>query len=182
MKGGKSCKTGYRSYKQILKTLWLSLSSSLKTTSITYLLESHFADFSRWFGKRTVTSLVFGLSFLTMYSAPIYASTKATWYSHQSALDEGNSGITASGEVFKDDALTCALRSRDFGKRYKVTNLKNNKSVVLVHNDFGPSKKQVSKGITIDLSPAAFDRLGGKRGFTKSGIPYGEIQVKVEAL
>ena len=50
------------------------------------------------------------------------------------------------------------------------------------HNDFGPGKAQAARGVVIDLTPAAYDLLGGKRGVTKTGIAYGEMPVKVEAV
>lgn len=108
-------------------------------------------------------------------SAPARADIGiATWYSVQSTKAEGNTGITASGEKLNEKALTCAVRSRKFGTRYKVTNLKTGKSVVCRHNDYGPGKGPAKRGVIIDLTPAAFDALGGKRG-----PGWGEFPVKV---
>lgn len=103
----------------------------------------------------------------------------ATFYTVESCKREGTSGVfTASGERYDESKFTCAIRSREFGRKYKVTNLANGKSVVVRHNDFGPGKKPTSRGVVIDLSPAAFDALGGKRGKT-----WGEIsKVKVEPI
>jgi rare lipoprotein A len=101
----------------------------------------------------------------------------ATWYSVQSTKAEGNTGITASGEKLNENALTCAVRSRNFGTRYKVTNLKTGKTIVCRHNDFGPGKKPAKRGVIIDLTPKAFDSLGGKRGKY-----WGEFPAKVVAL
>lgn len=102
----------------------------------------------------------------------------ATFYTEKSCKKEGTSGThTASGERYREDKLTCALRSRDFGGLYKVTNLKNGKSVIVRHNDYGPGRKPTARGVIIDLSPKAFDALGGKRGET-----WGEIKVKVERI
>lgn len=56
------------------------------------------------------------------------------------------------------------------------------RSVVVTHNDFGPGKAPAARGVIIDLSPAAFDLLGGKRGITKNGTPYGEIPVVVTPI
>jgi hypothetical protein len=122
------------------------------------------------------------LSLAGLLFSPLALAETATWYSMKSVLAEGNTGITASGEKFSDTALTCAMRSRNFGKFYKVTNLSNGRSVKVKHTDYGPNKKQSQKGVVVDLSPAAFEALGAKFGYTKTGIPYGEIQVKVEAL
>ena len=46
---------------------------------------------------------------------------------------------TASGERFNPNALTMAHKSLPFGSMVRVTNLKNNKSVVVRVNDRGPS-------------------------------------------
>ena len=85
----------------------------------------------------------------------------ATWYSRESCQREGNSGIyTASGERFREDALTCALPSHSFGGFYKVC-LKedSNRCVTVRHNDYGSGKKPRSKGVLIDLSKCAFEML-----------------------
>ena len=107
----------------------------------------------------------------------------ATWYDLKSVKAEGNSGITASGEKLDESSLTCALRSRKFGTKYKVTNLETGNSIVCRHNDFGPGRKQSKEGKIIDLTPAAFKALGGNGGRTRKGIPYGELKsVRVEVL
>ena len=98
----------------------------------------------------------------------------ATYYTEASVRAEGNSGITASGEVFKDSGLTCAMRSRKFGGSYRVTAIESGKSVVVRHSDFGPNKKQDTKGVIVDLSPAAFKKL--------APLSKGKIRVQVEAL
>ena len=102
----------------------------------------------------------------------------ATFYTEKSCKKEGTSGIyTASGEKFNENAFTCAMRNRNWGKKFKVTNLKNNKSVIVRLNDFGPGKKATKRGVIIDLTPIAFDYLGGKRGEN-----WGEIKVNVEEI
>ncbi len=99
----------------------------------------------------------------------------ASYYTTDSCLREGTSGYyTASGDRFIDTDLTCAMRSRQFGKRYKVTNVVNNKFVIVTHNDFGPNKKLYKKGRIIDLSKGAFEKIAD----LKKGI----IKVKVERL
>jgi len=61
-----------------------------------------------------------------------------------------------SGEKYDKDALTAAHRTLPLGTRVKVTNLKNNKSVVVKINDRGPhgSSKRI-----IDLSRRAAQEL-----------------------
>jgi len=106
------------------------------------------------------------------YSAQIQT---ASYYTYESCVREGTSGVwTASGERFNENDLTCALRSRDFGKSYKVTNLKNGKSIIVRHNDFGPNKKLHSSGRIIDLSKGAFQRI--------ANLKEGVILVNVESI
>ncbi|HEY9845740.1 MAG TPA: septal ring lytic transglycosylase RlpA family protein, partial [Candidatus Caenarcaniphilales bacterium] len=63
---------------------------------------------------------------------------------------------TASGERYNQYALTAAHRSLPFGTRVQVTNLHNNRSVVVRINDRGP----YSHGRVIDLSRKAAQLLG----------------------
>lgn len=58
---------------------------------------------------------------------------------------------TANGEIFKNSELTAAHKTLAFGTLVKVTNLSNNKSVVVRINDRGP----YAHGRIIDLSKAA---------------------------
>ena len=69
------------------------------------------------------------------------------------------SAHTATGERYDADSLTCAMRKRDFGKYYMVCNPRNNKCVVVRHNNFGPSRKKFKEGRIIDLSKAAFSSI-----------------------
>jgi rare lipoprotein A len=63
---------------------------------------------------------------------------------------------TASGEAFDKNALTAAHRSLPFGTRLEVTNLENDRSVVVRINDRGP----FVRGRIVDLSLAAAKALG----------------------
>ncbi|MNY60557.1 RlpA-like protein precursor [compost metagenome] len=67
-------------------------------------------------------------------------------------------------------ALTAAHRSLPFGSRVRVTNLHNQRSVVVRINDRGP----YARGRIIDLSRAAAERLG----MLRSGV----APVRVEQL
>ncbi|WP_116472766.1 septal ring lytic transglycosylase RlpA family protein [Zobellella maritima] len=77
---------------------------------------------------------------------------------------------TASGEKFNQHALTAAHRSLPFGTRVRVTNLRNNKSVVVRINDRGP----YSRGRIIDLSEQAAREL--------NMIRAGVVPVEIVAL
>ncbi len=77
---------------------------------------------------------------------------------------------TASGEPFNQNAMTAAHRSLPFGTRVKVTNLNNDRSVVVRINDRGPH----TRGRLIDLSRAAAEKLGMIRS--------GTARVRVQSL
>ncbi len=66
---------------------------------------------------------------------------------------EGNR--TASGAVFRQSQLTAAHRTLPFGTKLLVTNLKNNRSVVVTVNDRGP----VPRSRILDLSFAGAREL-----------------------
>jgi rare lipoprotein A len=70
---------------------------------------------------------------------------------------------TASGEVFDKTKLTAAHKKLAFGTKVKVTNVENNKSIVVTVNDrMGASSKAV-----IDVTPRAAEELGFKGGQAK---------------
>lgn len=77
---------------------------------------------------------------------------------------------TASGERFNPDALTAAHRRLPFGTRLRVTNLRNDRSVIVRINDRGP----FTRGRVIDLSKAAARRIGM--------IASGTARVRIERL
>ncbi|MCU1739919.1 MULTISPECIES: septal ring lytic transglycosylase RlpA family protein [Pseudomonas] len=77
---------------------------------------------------------------------------------------------TASGEPFDQHGLTAAHRQLPFGTRVKVTNLDNDKSVIVRINDRGPH----TRGRLIDLSREAATQLGMLQG--------GTARVRVQSL
>lgn len=77
-------------------------------------------------------------------------------------------GRTASGGHV--GAYTAAHRTLPFGTQVRVTNLKNNRSVVVTINDRGP----FTGGRVIDVSAHAADALG----FRSAGVTH----VKVEPV
>jgi rare lipoprotein A len=76
---------------------------------------------------------------------------RASWYGR---LFQGHA--TANGESFDMNDLTCAHRSLPMGSFVRVTNLSNNKTVVVRVNDRGP----ITRSRVIDLSYAAAQFLG----------------------
>lgn len=76
---------------------------------------------------------------------------KASYYSKRAT-----GARTSSGERLHHDSLTCAHRTFPFGTRLKVTNIDNDKTVIVRVTDRGP----FVRGRIIDLSWAAAKQLG----------------------
>ena len=77
---------------------------------------------------------------------------------------------TASGEIYQHKLKTAAHKKLPFGSKVKVTNLANQKSVVVIINDRGP----FTGNRIIDISYAAADRIGM--------IRKGVVKVRLEIL
>jgi rare lipoprotein A len=88
----------------------------------------------------------------------------ASWYGWES----GNR--TAMGEAFDPRRLTAAHRTLPLPTKVSVTNLENNRSVIVVVNDRGP----FFGGRLIDLSLGAAQRIGMRH--------KGTARVKVVAI
>lgn len=81
-----------------------------------------------------------------------------------------------------ENLLTCALPlttrkawNMRFGQKVRVTNLTSGVTVIAIYEDTGPGKRACSKNVIVDLTPAAFEALGGK-------LKDGKIKVKVEKV
>jgi len=98
-------------------------------------------------------------------SSPAIVDGVASYYGK-----EHHGKKTANGEIFDMNKLTAAHRSLPFGSQVKVTNLSNQRSVIVRINDRGP----YYQGRIIDLSLAAAERLE----MVKAGI----TKVKLEVL
>ena len=95
---------------------------------------------------------------------------KASWYSRS---DRGVKKTTASGEIFDDQAMTAAMPDIELGRKVKVVNLKNGKSVIVTINDRGPHGRYVKSGRIIDLTKAAFKKISKTRkGLIRVGLVY----------
>jgi rare lipoprotein A len=90
--------------------------------------------------------------------------TMLTWSNISLAVQSGTASWygpgfhgkkTASGQIYNMHAFTAAHRSIRLGTKVKVTNLSNNKSVIVLINDRGP----FGRGRIIDLSNAAKKRI-----------------------
>jgi rare lipoprotein A len=97
-------------------------------------------------------------------------SMKASWYG------PGFHGRkTANGEVYDQMSFTAAHKSLKFGTLLKITNQKNNKSVVIRINDRGP----YIHGRDLDLSKAAALELG----MVRKGVARFKVEeIKIAGL
>lgn len=114
---------------------------------ITARMTKHLRTFPRR-GTRAVPATAF---LLLSGSAALAETGHASFYGRELAGRR-----TASGEVFRPDAMTAAHRSLPFGSRVKVTNHTNGKAVVLRITDRGP----FVRGRIIDVSHGAARVLG----------------------
>lgn len=89
----------------------------------------------------------------------------ASWYGEN---DHGKP--TATGVTFNKYSMTAAHRTLPLPSVVKVTNLENNRSVVLLVNDRGPFAKTNNR--IIDVSEAAAKKLG----FHKNGMAKVRVQ------
>lgn len=91
---------------------------------------------------------------------------------------------TANGETFDQWAMTCASPTLKFGTKIKITNIENNKSVIVRVNDRGPYKMN-NKGKALrplkphpkrsfDLSKGAFKKI--------ANLDKGIIKVKYQFI
>ncbi|MFN5421785.1 MAG: septal ring lytic transglycosylase RlpA family protein [bacterium] len=78
--------------------------------------------------------------------------------------------MTANGEKFSQDLLTCAHNTLPFGTKILVTNLSNQRSVVVRVND----RLHHRNPRLVDLTRAGAKKLG----FNKAGV----IKVRVEVV
>jgi rare lipoprotein A len=76
---------------------------------------------------------------------------------------------TSSGEIFKQDLMTCAHKTLPFGTMLKVTNLSNDSVVMVKVNDRLPKKSKRS----VDLTTAAAKQLN----FVAKGLTKVRIEV-----
>ena len=140
----------------------------------------------------TAAALLLSLAPLTraqQASAPVAATAPAATASPASEVKAGSADATegkvayygrkfagrktASGERFNPNALTMAHKTLPMGTMVRVTNLKNNKSVVVRVNDRGPS----TPDRVGDLSQAA----AGKIRMLRSGVVQAKLEVVGQA-
>ena len=85
---------------------------------------------------------------------------------------ESNCGErVSSGKRLQCDAMTAAHLTYKFGTRIRVTNLDNDKSVIVSINDRGPFTKKY----ILDMTPAAAQKIG-------LNYKNGKVKVKLEKV
>jgi rare lipoprotein A len=80
-----------------------------------------------------------------------------------------NGRRTASGQIFSNNKLTAASRTYPFRTKLQLTNVKNDKTTVVVVNDRGP----FVKGREISVTRRAAKQLG----FLRAGLAEVKIDV-----
>lgn len=128
---------------------------------------------SFWVGRlMTGIGVFLGLAFLIIFFTAcrqkVNPPSETGLASFYSPVFEGRK--TSSGALFSNSKLTAAHRTLPFGTHVRVTNLKNNKSVVVTITDRGPFVEDR----IIDLSQAAAIELD----FMEDGV----VSVRLEVL
>ena len=100
-------------------------------------------------------------------SVPVENIGIASWYGGSERLNR----YTANGEIFDPDGFTCASWDYPLGTKLRVTNVVNNKNVIVRVNDRGPNKRF---GRAIDLTKNAFKNIE----CPKKGL----VMVKIEKI
>ena len=88
---------------------------------------------------------------LLLIAFPLLSKEGKASYYH----DKFHGRTTASGTIFNQNEMTCAHKTLPFGTKLEVTNLSNNKTVIVTVTDRGP----FIEGRHLDLSYAAAEKL-----------------------
>lgn len=113
----------------------------------------------------TRKKILIGVFLLIGLSSQVHAKVQQGLASYYHSKFEGRK--TANGERYSNHKLTAAHRTLPIGTRVRVTNLSNNKSVVVRINDRGP----FVKNRILDISRAGARELDmEKRGLAKVKI------------
>lgn len=113
-----------------------------------------------------------GLAMLLVFLVCVYAQVESVRRKTIAALPRAGVASWYLPNAGDDPAgLTCAMRSTDFGRKYRVCNAQTGACVVVVHTTWGPDWAAFRQGRVIDLSKAAFSRI--------SDLSRGTIRVTV---
>ena len=107
---------------------------------------------------------------LTVNAQTVIHTEKGEWAATYYGNNYKTVRHTANGEIFKVNAMTCAAPKKfKFGTKLKITNLDNNKSVVVTVTDRGRFGNSL-----IDLTYGAFKKIEDHK--------KGRIKVKVQII
>lgn len=122
---------------------------------------------NNYFSVMSMRSIILCLLVCTLFacSRKVTETGKASFYANKF-----NGRKTASGERFRNSALTAAHKTLPFGTTVKVTNVKNGKSVKVRINDRGP----FVAGRIVDLSARAARAID----IHKEGVGTVKVQYK----
>lgn len=115
------------------------------------------------FTKTTITLLITILFLITSITSN---AATVSWYGKPF-----HGRLTASGERYDMNKLTCASNSHKMGTKLQVTNKDNGLSVTCKVNDTGGFKKY---GRTLDLSRGAFAKI--------ADLDKGLCKVKIKVI
>lgn len=118
--------------------------------------------------KRFLAKLVTGLTICSLLLIPISVFAEEGTAVHYSNKFQGRK--TANGERFDQKKLTAAHKQYPFGTKVRVTNLENNRSVVVKIND----RMATKNSNIIDVTSRAANELGFKK--------KGKARVSLEAV
>ncbi len=107
---------------------------------------------------KSIITFVLLFSFIHFGGATNYNSgfkglsgnAKVSWYG-----SDWHGKKTANGEIYDMNSMTAAHKKLPFGTKVKITNTRNDKSVIVRINNRGP----YIKGREFDLSRAAFSEI-----------------------
>ena len=118
--------------------------------------------------KRFLSQLIISLGICSLLLIPMTVFAEEGTAVHYSNKFQGRK--TASGEIFDQKKLTAAHKQYPFGTKVRVTNLENNRSVIVKIND----RMATKNSNIIDVTSRAANELG----FRKKG----KTQVSLEAV
>ncbi len=101
-----------------------------------------------------------GLAMLLVFLVCVYAQVESVRRKTIAALPRTGLASWYPAHASDDpEGLTCAMRSTDFGKKYRVCNAETGACVLVAHTSWGPDWVAFRQGRIIDLSKAAFGRI-----------------------
>lgn len=122
---------------------------------------------SKWFVILVASAFLLSCSSKKNVSGKVYKKKAQVSY----YADKFNGRKTASGEKFSNKKLTTAHRTLTFGTKLKVTNIANNKWVIVTVNDRGP----FIRSRELDLSKEAFMQITDNKN-------HGILTVTIEII